>query len=769
MPQRPTDIPYAVNSAQEAQQAKPRQWGELSQEPRNRFLGRNLPDKEVPDWLLARSSVPSIECLLSAAVKVANYVELKRRIPETVSSCGWTLNMAQFAAASLDLITYGHTNLPYAELVPPVNLYVPADYSAVSAEAWSREEYLQHFVSFATLAYEANSGFSSIDGIRNAKGQLEHLRFVELVYHISLLLRHAALRGRLPPALGRFVVNPEGLVPWPLPAKHQDFLSVLDNKGALYARYPSHRLEVFQFALSIATAAMFPHNPYLAGYEIFKYTDWDSKQISYNLAALQFGNSDSGSAWDAIRQFWCNSTMPPAFNHLLFRAVGIPSSRSGSVFYLDPMTPEQLLELKAAGWGYVPNSTLCGGWMSMDQHSNYGSQSVCKVPSIPTDFLTPASTDTLLTAAKGIASHSNSSPAAHSNFFIALNGYDVLQYGADYVCAQAKRGGFRGLLLTVRDARGKVFFDTPYGVHEDPTVLTRLLDAAATHALKVRVAVSTLAWDGAAGAAVPSWAMRRNQIPEYKSTSWLPTFVSPCVDEHFQKLEESVQTLASLPGVDGVLFFCHYYPNLDGELPIGYDWNEALPSLGHPNAINLPNSFYCTKYMWPYSLLVSRLRQLVAKISSPRVSTSVGAYFEPTWPAVTPSTWDDVLAEETLIEPFVFRPRRFGYQLVPKMQEIVDEVMYTIGPSSWTSINETPEWLRILKDHMTLTSVRPSVSFYFLDEWLYDDEVYRGLFRRAANFASSVMLHASPCAASSRLGQPAYTSCGWKTIGSLDL
>lgn len=617
--------------------------------------------------------------LLRTAVYVAGHMEMTRKVPTKIRVADQSINAAQFLyLAARDIgqkADSGAGNYSVPSIKLPPALYVPIKL----APRFHRTPFtrLQYQAFFREVAAKLSSSVQAPSTFADKSSQVK-VRFPEALYYAVGILRAEYMLHAKPSLWRKYIISPEGLVPWSIPAQYEKWTSPLTydsgDPGSPYTakRYyasSAHHYEMFRLAQSVSGGAK---DPYLAGERIYNWVkyQWHQK-VGYSSGRMPFGREKGG--FERTSYFYHTSGPPRIIISNLLRAIGIPASSAGAAFFQDR------------------------GWVNIDVHAPYGSDPkknrfyYAEVPPPTRNMSVPSPKDHFVLEVQDI-SNRRTGASRTLRRMVFINPHDVLTYGPKYVVDQS--GDADTIVLTVKSIQGNLFFRSrASGVKNNKDVLGPLLTIAHQHGKKVYAAVSTLI-DRKEGVARPEWRQQLNSKFN-RGESWPNIHISPCVKAYRKKLEQQLHNLVSVYPVDGVVLSGLYFANIFGK----------GDTQGHPTCPRGEN--------WMSGVLTDYAENLVQTVRNvdPKVDTVLMSH-----PLLNSKNHYRGLASENL-----------GYQSLTALAKVVDQVMLIVPSTSWVAGGLQASVWRSLHDYHAQTGRKPWVSVNLVDEWEYSSAFYLGL------------------------------------------
>lgn len=700
--------------------------------------------------------------LLAAATHIAGQCEAIRLLPVSVTICGEKANMAQFLGLTLQYLAYGKVVEAVGGLTPPETLYPALSVPGLIEVPIARDAYLLNLCAPLYEQLKETDHQPAVYHVTEGANEQGELRFSEAVYWVACILRGLAWFGDLPQLLHRNIVSPAGLVPWEVPAELSHYLTALEGSDLTGTSIPANRPDVFNFAQTVRGKSSDPNDPYDVASSVYKFGDWNGETVSYYLGGCQF-EGPYGSTWDRVRFFRFNSVTPKFICALLLRSLGIPTSSNGAVWVSPPYRPQ----------GYPDD---CGGWCNVDSHEPFGvsiHQNVklkgieeCSEPGAGVE-VAPAAGDAWSVVVGSYRSTPKEVPMERPLRLLFVSSWDVATIGPVEVAKALVAGRFDAVVLTVIDADGWIYFPGSGESGDEHPWLAgeaqKLAKGVRGAGLGLWVSVSTCA-NERRRKAWPALKMKYGAAMDQSSGYQPPQWMDPCADKYWDWLGDRVLQASRVLQPDGIVFTHHYHPNLNGDAHRKVGWWDNGPS------------YYCQPWEpWSgavaTSLLTDRLNVLVGVAARGGVRRSALCSFPVqgdggNWPVLPVTSWADVEGMTTY-NPNFEKPvvKHFGYQDVPVLQTVVDDVIYVISGSKWLSAG-APVWSRVVEDHAALTGRRAFISLELLDDWRADPVLWRGVYRKLSSMgAGGVAFHAMAISsASSGLLGRAYTDTGWATL-----
>ncbi len=431
--------------------------------------------------------------LMAAAADLAAFLETHRRLPSEVEVGGFSLSSAQFLFAAIE-----HLRTP-AGTTATVRAGSAADpaspYPTITLvpefqlTPWTSDQYPSVLGELAAQLPDSGAAPDTfqVDG--------HAVRFPEALYYAASLVRALEFFDEWPERLDKSIIAPQGLGGWTAPDALSEYTSVLTstsaslqqaNRSRSYYAMPAHRPEAFLQAREIVGGAT---DRQAAAQSIFTWViDRWQNDVLYTSGQSQFEGFGGGNIAELAQHFGFTSGFPRWPMSLYLRALGIPSSPSGAVWF--------------AG----------SGWVNMENHRGFGSDLTQNPfyydsPTQPPTNNAPPPSFAHDVHPRVQAIRQQGGAALMGTKAVFLNPSDVLEHGADFVVERSLEAGFDTLILTVKSARGFLYYPTAEASRFRGDALGPLVAAAHNSGLEVWAAFSTLA-DRQTGSEHPEWTQR---------------------------------------------------------------------------------------------------------------------------------------------------------------------------------------------------------------------------------------------------------------------
>jgi hypothetical protein len=656
---------------------------------------------ELPPPLPTISS--EISVVFTAATEVANTMERTRLVPGSVVVDSITLSDAEYLSLATETlrmlldqnIVLINPSSFVGTITPPTNRYPSANLLSPENEARYTNPLTMVEYDQLLLQIEGEMAGGTMPEILTITSGGE-IRYPEIIYFVSSLLRHQAFFNNLPSSQSLHVISPKGLVPWEVPLGYEEYTSVLGKKGASSETYRyysrnAHYYNIFKQAMEIIETETDPGN---AGESLYQWSKQDAWiQVGYfQFSSHPFwGPLSSSSDWIKYRRG--TSGTPRKTMKALMRAVNLPISWGAEGIYLEEFSSS----LEEDG----PIITQGPGWFNAEIHATYGSDPIdnsfvyyinrdVNSPEYgafpPEPMYMPQTSDAFITEVNSMMTFASSNIPSSTTRAIFINPGDVQEYGAPFIVNKVVTGGFNTIILTVKTLRGNTYFTNGNNFIFD--ALTPLLAEANSEGIDVHIAFSTLA-DYTTAEQNTNW--RQESVDP---TGFSAGDISPCVTDYRNILSNELTIVLTNYDVDGVV----------------------LTGLGFVDS-DKGNNPECVSYAsatdWKEELITEYGGELVDTIQSNCPSCDVKILSSPIkYPFHTSyftNNWDNT-----------------GNQDLLAMSTIGNGIILPYVENGWlTAPNyHFPDQVDFFDQE---TGVKPGLSFYLTDEWEFPSEFYNGL------------------------------------------
>lgn len=627
----------------------------------------------------------ALESVLSAAENVNNEMERTRMIPDEITIGEYTATSAQYLEGAIDVLkilledegTSGDTTVVIptsisepSESYPEVDLF-SYENEELYGEPLTKEEYAEIIDTIDDLLTTEAPETLELD----SGGEI---RYPELIYFVSSILRFYSFYGYLPESYSLFIISPQNLVPWDVPSGYEEYTSVLGKHGTYdtyrYYKWPAHDYEMYKLASDIIGSTT---DPYYAGELIYDYAKNDCySDVGYfQNGQNPFEVSSSASEW--MRFCKGTSGTPRYAMKVLMRALNLPHTTE--MLYLEDY-----------------------GWINTDIHASYGSDpldnsyvyNIDDDPSSttygepdPEEEFYSNSEDDFITSIKDVITYQENGVPDIETIALFVNPGDIEEYGDEFIVEKALSGGFNTIIITVKTALGGIYFTTTADSYEDyfeEDILTSLLTEAHANDLKVYAAVSVLQDNENLGST-------RNRQWLLDGSSYVTDFVTPCDSAIRSKMNDLLTDLVAYD-VDGIVLSTLYFSDDAGGENACDDYNDGSDD-------------------WRINLISDYANELIATIETGCTDCDVRIL---SWPLKYGNDyyngdWDEGGAQN--LEDLSL----FGGGIILSVDE------------NWWLVQDDyyfPDIVQNLEDN---TGVAPGLSFYLTDEWEFPPEFYNGL------------------------------------------
>ncbi len=659
--------------------------------------------------------------IIEASAKVANYMEEYRKLPPKVTIGGTTLNMAEYLYAAAKAIIsindgtfedFNIQNIPYIN--PPANPYIFIDLDdSVYGQPLTKEEFIEFMsgVAFSLCSSDAPDKFE----IKTAE-----IRYCETVHFAACLLRFYEFFGFLPQQQDILIICPKGLVPWDTPEGYEEYTSAVNS---WYPRYEPDTMysfrrynwccvgyyEMFKKAKEIIGIET---DLYKAGESIYNYVrnHWKQDGWNYFIGPAPFKDQPC-SALENLRLERSNSAFQSYKMVGLYRSLGLPAKESRL---------------------YLPGS----GWVNIDVHFTFGrdpdSNKHNQQHEPPWDDLSlPSKEDDFISVIKNIMAIPETETTTFNSIFI--NPTDVKEYGAPFIVDSAAEGGFDSIIVTVKTARGHLYYDSilfPERKEED--VLTPLIEEAHSKGVKIFIGFTTLMdhFDHTCKWQLLQWQQmdvgKSLEVENYPNK-----LICPAVREYRDMLTQMLSEIITDYNIDGVVL------------------NQLVWATngGHPD---------CDPYRgednWQQNLLVEYAQALVDTIKShdPNIEVILQCIDPHTrsYPGTITLSSDPTL-----------------YNSINGL----DGILIAFSRVNWIKsiiYDDIPSIANTANVYIAATAIPVIFSFYLNDEWEYPAELYHGLSRYVKSLGIEGINFHSPVSADGEFGY-AFTRSQYEKIKNI--
>jgi len=671
----------------------------------------------------------SFQELVESSVVVANQMEREREVPATINVGTYSVAPEVFLyLVAGAIVDYAQGNATSDKMYVLVDLassreYYPAvdmlssGQEGLYGEPFSKSEYIDFF---ETVRNVLGTTDSSLFPYRSGSARL-----ADVLHFGVALLRYESFFDSLPPIHDLQIISPIGLVPWNTPEEEKEFISLLAKhpKENRFYGVSAGQYQTFKQAKEIVGDAS---DPFTAAERIYKWVRWDTwSKFGYYTYLSQFlGEVSAPERW---RFRMSTSGGHNIKNLALLRALGIPA-RTSQV-YLPPH-----------------------GWVNYDVHRAFGDEPVASYnPTIWTSEASPPTLDDpLIQQIRYIASLAGSG-GGQKDYYLVINGADVITYGAGHIATQAKNGGFSGIVLNVKTTMGYLYYQSdlyPNRVFSD--ALTPLLQAGNRQGLKIYAGFNVL---NDILTLREHWQDDWHQPPDIGASS-----VSPCKDEYRNINKVMLGELVNT-GIDGVMLHSLFFMFGDGA--------------GEPD----PNcDLYRIGDNWQSRVITTYTQDLTQSLRAlnPNIKVVMNS---------VPLRWRNSYSVERSHPSMSDQ----GQDLVA-LSGVVDELVLTFVDNMWLTLRDIqqvgandPATTR-LKELNDSVSTLFGASFYFNDEWEFPVEYYQGLnsYFNMSNLQSIFLTSPVSQFGGEVVGWeinpqgeanqgPAFSRLQWEKIGSMGL
>ena len=688
--------------------------------------------------------------VVDSAVEVANFMEINRGLPQYTMIGDQNISIGSYILLALEsVIAIDEARDEIFDQIPlvsqPSNPYEPVSLSeSAFGKIFSKTDYMDFFRNIVS-----NHSENLPLTYRSSKGEM---RFVDLVYISSHILRFHNFFGFLPEIVEVKVISTTGLLPWTTPEGYGNYTSPLDNSYVLYddkayagdefyqqnlVRYYSYGstdYEMLKLAKEIIENVT---DPYEAASKVYEWVqDMWLGVVGYTWGKIEpLGKFLSAHEW--LRYFQHSSAMPGYERTALLRTLGIPTKyyNDGALAYFEEY-----------------------GWVFFSTHG------VTEV-TYAEGFLPPPGKDDLVIGGVYDVFEEDSSESVTANRVgLFVNPTDIQLHGAEHIVNFAKAGGVTRISLTVKTSEGRLYYNsTKYPERVEWDALTSLIGEAHSKGLEVYVALNVLA---------DRYSLEYN--PEWASIDWQnltnPICVNLCSKGYENFFTSILSEIVQNFDIDGVvLTFLYDSPtssyNAETDEAFFNDTGLHLSDVGYYGD---PHGEPALTFLeWKMNYTVEYLERLSEEVKSLDADVSVAYVTYPLPGGSYNFAHTHELSPENVEEINFLEPGyHFSHEYVTNLSRNADELMFVLATNLWLNRINRENFEAYLSEFSSEVRNKLVLSYYVPDEWEFPPEFLYALLKLTkARGIDNAFFHTS-VSADGDFGQ-AFTSYQLACIGNM--
>lgn len=605
----------------------------------------------------------AISEVAQTSLELANYLDEWRFLPQSVSISDMNLTISSFlwvaSRAAMNIQNQDMNDLPVPPSIPnPDEMYASVNLvDAAFGETLDKDEYL-------LLISEIVSLDEALDQTMVLDTSAGKLRFVDVAYLVSQVLRFYVVFEFLPSLIEIPVISIENLLPWKTPPELGNYTSALDNSYAsaggefdefyqvnFYAGCATD-YDVLNFALDIVGDI---DDPYEAAKRIYDYIR--SENWIYCHSSLPAGRGIvSVKEW--LRLPYHTSAIPAFKFCSLFKALGIPVKYRGTygeVYFED------------IGWVEVGTHASSFGELEPEPFAPGMVEPIHRRPD---------GDDVLIRGIKQVMADGKSLDVSlpYRNSII-VNPTDIEILGPKEVVRRVVEAGFDSLLVTVKAASGYIFYDSLlYKERVRRDILSSLVPEASKHGIKVYAVLAGL-FDEYTSRIEPDW----------RATDWSGTqhsfFISPCIDQYRDYLGQMISEILQSYDVLGVVLLNIYFPPGTGFNKVCIEKFRDETGLNVPDTAPYETETIDTAFRnWRWDIEERYVAYLTEKAHSVRADAEV-IYGSIPLPGPVRSLWTNIYRTDSYgfwTAGYYHSPQR-----IANISKVTDRVMIFYASNFW--------------------------------------------------------------------------------------